>query len=281
MPDPLVLRRQGRLRASPRPGWWARAWLRSCEELAADPEDLRDGEVLARSGRVGAVVVISGMASAVVDPGADDAVMAQVKVAPLTDDEWEVVVRVLAGRSGHAAALEAGQLPGDLVDATDETGVELLPGAAQVETACECGAWAQPCRHALALAVLLGWALDADPWVLMLLRGRTREALLDALLDAGSDRVDASAPGSVHDAAARAARILQLAERAPAGHGLADAAVGGHDPQLSTRLGACGSPVASLPGWRHTPAPWMTDDGFRWPPGSTEWCPAASSMRSA
>lgn len=232
MPDPLVLRRQGRLRASPRPGWWARAWLRSCEELAADPEDLRDGEVLARSGRLGAVVVISGMASAVLDPGADDAVMAQVKVAPLADDEWEVVVRVLAERSGHAAALEAGQLPGDLVDATDEAGVELLPGAAQVETACECGAWCQPCRHALALAVLLGWALDADPWVLMLLRGRTREALLDAV----SDQVDAAGPGSVQDAAARAARILQLAEGAPAGHGLADTAVAEYDEEVSRLL---------------------------------------------
>ena len=233
MPDPLVLPRRGRLRTSPRTRWWGRAWLRSCEELAADPEDLASGGTLARSGRFGAVVVIAGMASAMIDPRADGAVMVQVKVTPLRDDDWEVVVPPLAGRSGHVADLEAGQLPAALVDETDELGVELLPAAADLETACECGAWAQPCTHALGLAVLLGWAVDADPWVLMLLRGRTREALLDAVageLDGGG------IAGLVDDAAARADRIRRLVDAAPAGHGLADTAVAAYDEQVARLL---------------------------------------------
>lgn len=233
MPDPLVLPRRARQRTTPRTGWWARAWLRSCEELARDTGDLRDGEALARSGRFGAVVVIAAMASAVLDPRADAAVMAQVKVEVLGDDEWEVVVRALAERSGHAAALESGQLPDDLVDATVEAGVELLPGAADIETACDCEAWTQPCTHALALAVLLGWAMDDDPWLLLLLRGRTREALLDAV----ADRIEVAGPDSaVEDAAGRAGRILVLAEDAPAGHGLADTAVAEYDEAVANLL---------------------------------------------
>ena len=39
-------------------------------------------------------------------------------------------------------------------------------------------AWAQPCLHALALLYQLAWHVDADPYVLLLLRGRTRERLL-------------------------------------------------------------------------------------------------------
>ncbi|HET8604204.1 MAG TPA: hypothetical protein VFM09_09775 [Marmoricola sp.] len=233
MADPLVLARRGRLRTSPATRWWGRAWLRSCEELALDPDDLAAGGTLARSGRFGAVVVIAGMASAVLDPSDDAAVVAQVKVAPLDDEAWEAVVPVLAGRSGHVADLEAGQLPAALVDATDELGVELLPDAAALETACECDAWAQPCTHALGLAVLLAWAVDEDPWVLMLLRGRTREALLDAV---AAELDDGGVAALVDDAAARADRVLRLAERAPTGHGLADTAVAAYDEQVARLL---------------------------------------------
>ena len=231
MPDPMVLPRPSRATARRGSRWWGRAWLRSCEELALDPADTRAGRALARAGRFGAVVAISGMASAVVDPRSAHPLMVQVKVAPL--DDWTVFVRELAGRSGHVAALEAGELPDDLVTAADELGAELLPGPEELETACECDAWAQPCTHALALATLLGWAMSEDPYVLLLLRGRTRESLLDAVSD---ELVHAGPAATVDDAANRASRILRLADGAPAGHGLADSAVATYDEEVAKLL---------------------------------------------
>lgn len=232
MPDPLVIPRRSRHRgpARHRGSWWGRAWLRSCEELALEPEDLAAGRTLARSGRYGAVMVISGMASAVLDPRSDAALMVQVKVAGLDDRSWAAFAGELCRRSGYVAALEAGQLADDLVTAADELGVELLPGPGALDTACECDAWAQPCPHALGLATLLGWAMDTDPYVLLLLRGRTREALLEAV----GDQLDAASPAAaVDDAANRASRILRLAEAAPPGHGLADTAVAAYDEQVA------------------------------------------------
>jgi hypothetical protein len=41
--------------------------------------------------------------------------------------------------------------------------------------------WELPCRHAAALCYQLGWLLDEDPFVLLLLRGRSRSRLLDDL----------------------------------------------------------------------------------------------------
>lgn len=231
MPDPLVLPRRRRMRgATPQGTWWGRAWLRSCEEVAAGPDELAGARALARSGRFGAVVVLAGMASAVLDPGGEGALVAQVKVATLTDDEWEVVVRTLAGRSGHLAALETGELPDELVAETDQHGVELLPGPEAITTACECAGWAQPCTHALALATLLAWAMADDPYVLLLLRGRTREALLDAAAAGDATR------HAVEDAAVRARRILQLSDEAPPGHGLADSAVAAYDERIERLL---------------------------------------------
>lgn len=234
MPDPMVLPRRPRARAGTQHAgrWWGRAWLRTCEELALDPGDLRQGRALARSGRFGAVVAIAGMASAVLDPRSEQPLMVQVKVAALDEPSWATFVTELSRRSGHLAALEAGELPDDLVTGADELGVELLPGPAEVETACECDAWAQPCAHALGLATLLAWSMDTDPYVLLLLRGRTREALLDG----AAERLDSAGPSeAVDDAANRASRILRLVEEAPSGHGLADSAVAAFDEEV-TRL---------------------------------------------
>lgn len=234
MPDPLVLPRLPRIRgATPRGTWWGRAWLRSCEEAAVDPGDLRGGRALARSGRFGAVMAIAGMASAVLDPRSEHPMLVQVKVAPLGAEAWTTFVRELSRRSGHLAALESGDLADDLVTGADELGVELLPGPADVEAACECDAWAQPCVHALGLATLLAWAMDADPYVLLLLRGRTREWLLDE----GARELDGAGPAAaVDDAAGRASRILRLADEAPAGHGLADTAVAAYDEEVARLL---------------------------------------------
>jgi uncharacterized Zn finger protein len=102
-----------------------------------------------------------------------------------------------------------------------------------VETACECDAGGQPCAHALGLATLLAWSMDTDPYLLLLLRGRTREALLDA----AAEHLDAAGPvDAVDDAANRASRILRLADEAPAGHGLADSAVAAYDEEVARLL---------------------------------------------
>ena len=230
MTDPLIYPRVGRLSGSvPRSTTWSgRAWVRSVEETAVDEADLAAARSLSRSGRLGAVVVLSGMASVVVDPTHPLAVMAQLRVTQLDDAAWATFAEELGREAGFTAALESGELPVDLVEHADQAGVELLPGPADLVTACECDAWAQPCVHALALMYQLAWHLDGDPYVLMLLRGRTREQLLDATPTPADPALD--------DAVDRAREILRLAREAPTGHGLADTAVAAYDEEVGRLL---------------------------------------------
>ena len=237
MPDPIALARLGRVRgaAARSVTWWGRALVRSFEELTLEADDLGAARSLARAGRLGAIVVLEGMASAVVDPGSEGPLMAQVKVDRLDVEAWTTFAREAARESGHAAALEAGDLPVDLVEHADEAGVELIPGPGDIDTACDCDAWTQPCVHALALLYQLAWQVDRDPYVLMLLRGRTREDLLAevAALASGGTTLGVE---EREDARVRAAQILALAEDAPSGHGLADAAVAAYDEAVSRLL---------------------------------------------
>jgi uncharacterized Zn finger protein len=222
--DPLVYPRVGRVRgpAARSTSWWGRAWVRSFEETAVDASDLPAARALARSGRLGAVMVLAGMASVVIDPTGTDPVMAQLRLARLDGPAWRGFLDELVSEAGFTAALESGELPVELVEHADQAGIELLPGPADFETACECDAWAQPCLHALALLYQLAWHVDADPYALLLLRGRSRKHLLDA-----------TAPGALDDVTRRAAAIGQLATEAPAGHGLADTAVAAYDEEIS------------------------------------------------
>jgi uncharacterized Zn finger protein len=227
--DPLVYPRVGRLRGTVARSttWWGRAWVRTFEETALDGGDVLDARALARSGRLGAVVVLAGMASVAVDRGSPGEVVAQLRVTQLDDAAWEAFTAELTRESGFAAALESGELPAELVEHADQVGAELLPGAADLETACACDAWAQPCVHALALLQQLAWHLDEDPYALLLLRGRTREQLLGPPPPARTVQ---------DDAAERAAEILRLAAGAPRGHGLADSAVAAYDEQVGRLL---------------------------------------------
>jgi uncharacterized Zn finger protein len=238
MPDPIVLPRSARVRgpAARSTTWWGRALVRSFEEQVLDADDLVRARALARSGRLGAIVVLEAMASAVLDPGTEGPTMGQVKVDRLDGPSWTTFAREAARESGFAAALEAGELPAELVEHADEAGVELIPGPGDIDTACECDAWAQPCVHSLALLYQLAWHVDRDPYVLVLLRGRTREALLEEVEALVVARRPVPGQEERADARSRAARILALAEEAPSGHGLADAAVAAYDEAVSRLL---------------------------------------------
>lgn len=247
MPDPIVVPRLTRVRgaAARSTTWWGRAFVRSFEELSVGTPDLVDARALARSGRLGAIMVIEAMASSVVDLTIDAAVLAQIRVRRLDAASWATFAEETARESGFAAALESENLPVDLVEHADEAGVELLPGTDDIDTACECDAWTQPCAHVLALLYQLAWQIDRDPYVLFLLRGRTREALLAEVASQASCGSAAEPAPAAHpapgdeereQARVRAARVLALADQAPSGHGLADAAVATYDEEVARLL---------------------------------------------
>lgn len=231
--------RRGAVRATT---WWGRAWVRAAEEAAYDERDAKHGRTIARSGKVGAIAVEPGAATAVVE---DTTGVHTVRVGleQLRPADWEAFLDELAACAGHAAALLAGDLPHELMEEVEAAGVEVLPYGSELECVCPCDSWVQPCRHALAVVYQLGWWVDEDPFVLLHLRGRSREEVLAGLnerydareevveveTDDSADSADPGIAEAVRDAAERARILLGLAEHAPTGDGLADSAVAAYD----------------------------------------------------
>jgi uncharacterized Zn finger protein len=203
---PRLAARRGTARAHT---WWGKAWVRAVEEAAYAEADLRRARSLARSGRIGGITVNDGAFLAAVADG-DEVWTVSGRLPTLDPAGREALVETVAAEAGRVAALLAGELPFGLVEHAEEAGVELLPYGGELETSCTCAGWADPCAHALAVLQQLTWLIEADPLVLLQLRGVGREELLALLHER------ARAPDPEHDldqgldAAVRAARVLEL-----------------------------------------------------------------------
>ncbi|MGW0943196.1 SWIM zinc finger family protein [Streptomyces sp. NPDC002623] len=165
--------------------WWGRAWLAALEDGALDGEQVRTGRLLARAGAVGAVSVRPGRVTAVVQDRDRTSHRADVLLDRLSDAQWDRFLDLAAERAGHVAALLDREMPPHLVEDAGAAGVDLLPGLGDLEAECDCGAWDQ-CGHTAAVCYQMARLLDQDPFVLLLLRGRAEQALLDDLQARGT-----------------------------------------------------------------------------------------------
>lgn len=162
--------------------WWGNAWIKALEDTALDHEQLKKGRRYSHTGHVGAITVSPGRISAAVHDDIDDMPYhTRVFFRQLTAREWDRFLRQVAERSGHIAALLDRDMPQDLVDAAEDAGVSLLPDIGDLDPECDCPGWELPCKHAAALSYQASWLLDADPFVLLLMRGRGEHELLGEL----------------------------------------------------------------------------------------------------
>ncbi|WP_369274288.1 SWIM zinc finger family protein [Streptomyces sp. R11] len=176
--------------------WWGNAWVTALEEGALDTKRLARGRGYAQEGHVDAITVTPGLVLAYVRGSRPRPYRVQVRLRTLEDADWARFLDAVAERPGHIAALLDKEMPQSLADC----GVPLLPGPGDLDPRCSCPDRGHPCKHAAALCYQTARLLDADPFVLLLLRGRGERALLDALSRRN---------------AARAARAAQEEEPAP------------------------------------------------------------------
>ncbi|WP_405976827.1 SWIM zinc finger family protein [Streptomyces sp. NBC_00988] len=176
--------------------WWGNAWVTALEEGALDPKRLLRGRNYAEKGHVDAITVTPGLVLGYVQGSRARPYRVQVRLRTLDDADWERFLDAAADRPGHIAALLDKEMPKSLA----ECGVSLLPGPGDLAPQCSCPDSGHPCKHAAALCYQTARLLDADPFVLLLLRGRGERPLLDALSRRN---------------AARAARAAQEQEPAP------------------------------------------------------------------
>jgi len=202
---PRVAPRRSTARATT---WWGKAWVRAVEEAAYAEADLVASRALARGGHVGQISTEPGQYVASVEDRRGLWTVAG-GIPQLDDAAIEALVETVAAESGRVAALLAGDLPYTLVEHAEEAGAELLPYGGELSSSCTCDHWTDPCTHALAVLQQLAWLVEADPFVLLQLRGLPRDELLGRLHARTEPVADADADlDAAVEAALYAARLL-------------------------------------------------------------------------
>jgi len=162
--------------------WWGKAWVSALEQRARlDPNRLPRGRTYARTGAVGELEVRAGEIVAAVQGSRPEPYQVTVRVRTYSEKEWGRTLAALASQVGHLAALLDGEMPPGVADDLTAAKIDLLPGAGEVQPRCSCPDWAEPCKHSAAVCYLVADSLDADPFLLFLIRGRDRDSLLAGL----------------------------------------------------------------------------------------------------
>ena len=159
--------------------WWARRWEEVLEDLDLGAR-LARGRSYARRGQVLSIDVEKGAVTAKVQGSRARPYRVEISVETLGGPDWKKLATALFQRPVFAAKLLAGQMPENIEDAFREAGLSLFPDRSDdLETACSCPDWSNPCKHVAAAYLLLGEEFDRDPFLIFRLRGAEREELLD------------------------------------------------------------------------------------------------------
>ena len=168
--------------------------LRELLEAQMPPSRATSGKRAARAGQVQWIDIAPGAARAEVrDEMTGNGVLARLDVRPILPGDREVLLRIAHAHPELPARLVAGQFPADVAAELEAEEISLLPrGIEELSHDCSCHDWPGPCVHVAALAYVLVEAVDADPTVLLTLRGVTLEDLAASGDDEPSAPADAS-----------------------------------------------------------------------------------------
>ncbi|MEO3754678.1 SWIM zinc finger family protein [Streptomyces sp. B6B3] len=159
--------------------WWGEAWLAALERTSMDAGRLARGRTYARAGHVLDVTVTPGRVAALVQGSRPRPYRVEARLRTLTDAQWDLLLATVEAEPDHMAALLDKEMSRTLADSATRAGVPLLPGADDLVPHCSCPDRGHPCKHAAALCYQAARLLDADPFVLLLMRGRGESELLE------------------------------------------------------------------------------------------------------
>ena len=163
--------------------WWGQRWIEALERLSRNYSNrLARGRTYARAGRVHDLEVAPGTVTAKVTGSRARPYTVTMRITALTAPAWTQAIGEMAKQAVFAAELLSGQMPKEIEQAFRATGHSVFPEKeSDLQTACSCPDWANPCKHIAATHYVLGEALDKDPFLLFELRGRGKNEVLEAL----------------------------------------------------------------------------------------------------
>jgi uncharacterized Zn finger protein len=179
--------------------WWSKRWLHALEALNMGAR-LSRGRSYARQGQILSIDIQPGVVHAKVQGSRPRPYTIEIRLQQLSEENWERVTDAMAAQALFAAKLLAGEMPNDIEEAFRAVNLSLFPtNQSDLNTDCSCPDWANPCKHIAAVYYILAERFDEDPFLIFKLRGRSKEAIIEALRKKRSETLPAESAAATQE----------------------------------------------------------------------------------
>jgi uncharacterized Zn finger protein len=161
---------------------WGQRWQQLLEQAGpSHARRVQRGQALARRGAVEDLRIEVGKVSGTVREDRIAPYRVELHWPPPDAAAWDAAIAALSSELRFTAALLDGELPDGIDEVLAAAGVRVLPELGDLDLRCTCTERVRLCRHVAAVHSAAGSLIDRDPFLLLTLRGRTRDVLLRAL----------------------------------------------------------------------------------------------------
>ena len=161
---------------------WGRDWIVSNLKIGRPFRMQRGIEYAQDEDRIENFSISKGQIFATVQGTAPTPYRVKINFDLIPDETWEEVVKEISMRLEYIIELLEGSLPQEIVTIFEKNGYSLFPDATQgLDSTCSCPDKAVPCKHIAAVILYLARVLDYNPFLLLELRGKSKEEILEDL----------------------------------------------------------------------------------------------------
>ena len=166
---------------TPLSSWWAKKWM-NVVEACVDEELLTKGKIYAKRGQVASIEIEAGLVTAFVQGTRAAPYQIRLGFETVTDNARRLIVMRMREHAYFAANLLVQKMPGEMEEVFSDAGAPFFPTKAAIRRyKCTCDSDTAPCKHIVAVLLLLAEVIDDNPFLLLKLRGIEREGLIDLL----------------------------------------------------------------------------------------------------
>ena len=161
---------------------WGKQWIQSNLQIGRPFRMQRGIDYVKDERRIENLSISTGQIFATVQGTAPTPYRVKINFEPILEEGWKIILKELAKKTINLIELLEGSLPEDIITIFDENGYSLFPNASKgLNATCSCPDKAIPCKHIAAVILYLARVLDYNPSLLLELRGKSKNEILNEL----------------------------------------------------------------------------------------------------
>jgi uncharacterized Zn finger protein len=161
--------------------WWGQQWIYSILEYGR-PYRMQRGLRYAQEDRIENLTVNPGQIFAMVQGTAPMPYRVKINFEVIPKEGWSVMVEKISQKTRYLIELLEGKMPEEFLKLFEDNGFPLFPPPNRdLDATCSCPDQAVPCKHIAATVLYIARVLDFDPFIMLTLRGKSKDELLSEL----------------------------------------------------------------------------------------------------